>query len=327
MSAAGSGAAGKSASGKGTAMGRGVGPEPPRHFLDLAALETPVLRRILDNAMRFKRAGRGVSRPMAGRALALIFEKPSTRTRVSFEMAMRGLGGDVVMLSAKEMQLGRGETVADTARVLSRYVDAIMLRTDNAAKLHELAMYATVPVINGLTDHSHPCQIMADIMTFEEHRGPIGGQLIAWCGDGNNVAHSWIEGAARFGFSLRLACPPELAPDASVVAWARSHGADITVTSNASDAVAGARCVVTDTWVSMSDDDAETRHNLLAGYQVNSKLMEQAAPDAIFMHCLPAHRGEEVTADIIDGPNSVVFDEAENRLYAQQAILAWSLGV
>lgn len=306
-------------------MDRGKAPQPPRHFLDLASLETPTLRRILENAVRFKRAGRGASRPLAGRALALIFEKPSTRTRVSFEMAMRGLGGDVVMLSSREMQLGRGESIADTARVLSRYVDAMMLRTDRVAKLHELAACATVPVINGLTDHSHPCQLMADIMTFEEHCGPIGGQAVAWCGDGNNVAHSWIEAAARFGFPLRLACPPELRPDAGVVAWARAHGADVKVTADAAEAVAGARCVVTDTWVSMSDDASEKRYNLLAAYQVNPNLMAQAAPDAIFMHCLPAHRGEEVTADVIDGPNSVVFDEAENRLYAQQAILAWSL--
>ena len=299
----------------------------PRHFLDLAALDAATLRRILTNAVRFKRAGRGASRPLAGRALALIFEKPSTRTRVSFEMAMRGLGGDVVMLSAREMQLGRGETVGDTARVLSRYVDAIMLRTDHVAKLHELAACATVPVINGLTDHSHPCQLMADVMTFEEHRGPIEGQVVAWCGDGNNVAHSWIEAAARFGFSLRLACPPELSPDPAVLDWARAEGAQVEVTTNAARAVAGARCVVTDTWVSMNDDDSETRHNLLAGYQVNAALMARAAPDAIFMHCLPAHRGEEVTAEVIDGPGSVVFDEAENRLYAQQAILAWSLGL
>ncbi len=308
-------------------MGTGARLDPPRHFLDLAALETPTLRRILENAVRFKRLGRGAARPLAGRALALIFEKPSTRTRVSFEMAMRGLGGDVVMLTAKEMQLGRGETIADTARVLSRYVDAIMLRTDRSEKLHELAACATVPVINGLTDRSHPCQIMADIMTFEEHRGPIRGQSIAWCGDGNNVAHSWIEAAARFGFSLRLACPPELSPSAAVLGWARSHGADISVTADAVQAVTDVACIVTDTWVSMSDDDVETRHNLLAAYQVNAALMKHAAPGAIFMHCLPAHRGEEVTAEVIDGQHSVVFDEAENRLYAQQAILAWSLGV
>lgn len=308
-------------------MGAGPTPEPPRHFLDLAALEAPVLRRILDGAVRFKRLGRGASRPLAGRALALIFEKPSTRTRVSFEMAMRGLGGDVVMLSAREMQLGRGETVADTARVLSRYVDAIMLRTDQASKLQELAAHATVPVINGLTDRSHPCQLMADIMTFEEHRGPVSGQTIAWCGDGNNMAHSWIEAAARFGFSLRLACPPELSPDPAVLEWARAQGADVVLTTDAMAAVAGARCVVTDTWVSMSDDDAEKRHNLLAAYQVNAALMANAASDAIFMHCLPAHRGEEVTAEVIDGPRSVVFDEAENRLFAQQGILAWSLGL
>ncbi|MCF3945331.1 ornithine carbamoyltransferase [Acidiphilium sp. AL] len=300
--------------------------EPPRHFLDLSLIETPVLRRILDSAVRFKRAGRSAARPLAGRALALIFEKPSTRTRVSFEMAMRGLGGDVVMLSSREMQIGRGETVADTARVLSRYVDAIMLRTDRESKLRELATYATVPVINGLTERSHPCQVMADVMTFEERHGPIAEQKIAWVGDGNNMAKSWIEASARFGFSLRLACPAELPPDAAALAWARAQGADIVLTGDPAAAVAGARCVVTDTWVSMSDDDTESRHNLLAPYQVNERLMTRAAPDAIFMHCLPAHRDEEVSAGVIDGPQSVVFDEAENRLFAQQGILAWCLG-
>ncbi|MHB1303008.1 MAG: ornithine carbamoyltransferase [Acidiphilium sp.] len=304
----------------GTSMGA------PRHFLDLSRIEAPVLRLILEQAVRFKRAGRSAARPLAGRALALIFEKPSTRTRVSFEMAMRGLGGDVVMLSSREMQIGRGETVADTARVLSRYVDAIMLRTDQESKLHELARYATVPVINGLTERSHPCQVMADVMTFEEKRGPIAGQTVAWVGDGNNMAKSWIEAAARFGFSIRLACPTELPPDAATVAWARTQGADIVLTGDPYAAVADARCIVTDTWVSMSDDDTESRHNLLAPYRVDERLMTQAAKDAIFMHCLPAHRGEEVTAGVIDGPQSVVFDEAENRLYAQQGILAWALG-
>lgn len=299
---------------------------PPRHFLDLSDIEATVLRRILDQAVRFKRAGRSASRPLAGRALALIFEKPSTRTRVSFEMAMRGLGGDVVMLSSHEMQIGRGETVADTARVLSRYVDAIMLRTDRESKLHDLARHATVPVINGLTERSHPCQVMADIMTFEEHQGPIAGQKIAWVGDGNNMAKSWIEAAARFGFALNLACPTALPPDQAALDWARGQGAQITVTTDPAEAVAGSRCVVTDTWVSMSDDDAESRHNLLAAYQVNERLMTRAAADAVFMHCLPAHRGEEVTAAVIDGPQSVVFDEAENRLFAQQGILAWALG-
>ena len=303
----------------------GVNANPLRHFLDLSMIETPILRRILDNAMRFKRAGRGASRPLAGFALALIFEKPSTRTRVSFEMAMRGLGGDVVMLSSNEMQIGRGETVADTARVLSRYVDAIMLRTDRESKLRELAAFATVPVINGLTERSHPCQVMADIMTFEEHRGPIAGQVIAWVGDGNNMAKSWIEAAARFGFSLRLGCPATLRPDAEAIAWARNLGADILLTEDPSVAVQGARCVVTDTWVSMGDTDIAARHAMLAPYQVNERLMRQAAADALFMHCLPAHRDEEVAASVIDGPQSVVFDEAENRLFAQQGILHWSL--
>ncbi len=239
---------------------------------------------------------------------------------------MHELGGTSIMLSRSDMQIGRGETIADTARVLSRYVDAIMLRTDNVAKLHELAEYATVPVINGLTDTSHPCQLMADVLTFEEHRGPIAGQVVAWCGDGNNVARSWIEAAVRCGFTLRLACPGPLSPPKDVIDWARANGGDIVLTENPQEAVAGARCVVTDAWVSMSDDPNENRHNLLMPYQVNSALMAKAAPDAIFMHCLPVHRGEEVTAEVIDGPQSVVFDEAENRLHAQKGVLAWALG-
>ncbi len=298
----------------------------PRHFLDLRHFDPAVLRQMLDVARGFKQSGVPSSRPLAGRTLALIFEKPSTRTRVSFELAMRQLGGEVVVLQASELQLGRGETVADTARVLSRYVDAIMLRTDDAAKLAELAENATVPVINGLTDKSHPCQLMADVMTFEEHRGPIAGQVVAWVGDGNNVARSWIEAAVQFGFTLRIACPPELQPAPEAVAWARAMGADITVGTDPEAAVAGARCVVTDCWVSMSDDPNSSRHNLLAPYQVNERLMTRAAPDALFMHCLPAHRGEEVTAAVIDGPQSVVFDGAENRLHAQKGVLAWALG-
>ena len=296
-----------------------------RHFLDLRDFDTPTLRQMLDAAVNYKRAGVS-SRPLAGKTLALIFEKPSTRTRVSFEVGMRQLGGDVVVLSARDMQSGRGETPADTARVLSRYVDAIMLRTDNVAKLHELAQFATVPVINGLTDTSHPCQLMADVLTFEEHRGPIAGQVVAWCGDGNNVARSWIEAAVRFGFTLRLATPDDLRPPSELIAWARAQGGHIELTDDAEKAVAGARCVVTDTWVSMSDDPNTNRHNMLAPYRVDCALMAKAAPDAIFMHCLPAHRGEEVTADVIDGPHSVVFDEAENRLHAQKGVLAWVLG-
>jgi ornithine carbamoyltransferase len=257
----------------------------------------------------------------------LIFEKPSTRTRVSFEVAMRQLGGDVITLSGKDMQLGRGETIADTARVLSRYADAIMLRTDRVHKLEELAAHASVPVINGLTEASHPCQIMADVLTFEEHCGPIQGQTIAWCGDGNNVANSWIEAATLLGATLRLATPAGLRPDAKVLAWAKREGGKVEVMDDPEAAVAGARCVITDTWVSMAHDPAHDPHNLLAPYQVNQRLMNLAAPDAIFMHCLPAHRGEEVTAEVIDGPQSVVFDEAENRLHVQKAILLWALGV
>jgi ornithine carbamoyltransferase len=301
-------------------------PAGPRHFLDLRDYDSATLRRMLEIASNFKRAGGLTSRPLAGKTLALIFEKPSTRTRVSFEVGMRQLGGEVIVLSAAEMQLGRGETVADTARVLSRYVDAIMLRTGVESKLHELAEHATVPVINGLTDKSHPCQLMADIMTFEEHRGPIAGQIVAWTGDGNNVARSWVEAAVRFGFTLRLATPDTLRPPADLIAWARAEGGRIEVMTDPVAAVAGARCVVTDTWVSMSDDPKENRHNLLAPYQVNDALMAKAAADAIFMHCLPAHRGEEVTDAVIDGPRSVVFDEAENRLHAQKGVLAWALG-
>jgi ornithine carbamoyltransferase len=300
--------------------------DSPRHFLDIRHFEPAVLRQMLDVARGFKQSGVPSSRPLAGRTLAMIFEKPSTRTRVSFEVAMRQLGGEVIVLQSSDTQLGRGETVADTARVLSRYVDAIMLRTDDAVKLAELAAHATVPVINGLTDKSHPCQLMADVLTFEEHRGPIAGQTVAWVGDGNNVACSWIEAAVRFGFSLRIACPPELQPAAELVEWARAQGADITVGPDPVAAVRGAACVVTDAWVSMADSPTTNRHNLLAGYQVNARLMAEAADDAIFMHCLPAHRGEEVTAEVIDGPQSVVFDGAENRLHAQKGVLAWALG-
>ncbi len=305
------------------------GPAAPRHFLELSDHDAPVLRRMLDLATKAKR-GEVTGKPLAGKAIALIFEKPSTRTRVSFEVGIRQLGGEPIVLSSKDMQLGRGETPADTARVLSRYVDAIMLRTDNVQKIRELAEHATVPVINGLTDVSHPCQLMADVMTFEEHRGPITGQVVAWTGDGNNVAQSFIQAAARFGFTLRLATPPELAPPAQLVDWARREGATIELTADPVQAVQGARCVVTDTWVSMSDEKdgaAKNRHNMLAPYQLNAALLRHAAADAIVMHCLPAHRGEEITDDVIDGPQSVVFDEAENRLHAQKGVLLWALGI
>ena len=305
-----------------------AGSEPagaPRHFLDLKDFDTATLRQMLDHASAMKNTP-ARAQPLGGKTLALVFEKPSTRTRVSFELAMKQLGGDVVILNAAEMQTGRGETMADTARVLSRYVDAIMMRTDNVARLHELAEHATVPVINGLTNASHPCQLMADVMTFEEHRGPIAGQVVAWCGDGNNVACSWIEAAVRFGFTLRIASPELRRPPQRLIDWARAQGARIEITDDPEKAVDGARCVVTDAWVSMADDPKENRHNLLAPYRVTSALMAKAAPDALFMHCLPAHRGEEVTAEVIDGPQSVVFDGAENRLHAQKGVLAWSLG-
>ncbi|WP_458095910.1 ornithine carbamoyltransferase [Roseomonas sp. WA12] len=304
------------------------GPKAPRHFLELMDLDPAALRRMLDLGTRTKR-GEVVGQPLAGKTVALIFEKPSTRTRVSFEVGIRQLGGFVTTLTSKDTQLGRGETPADTARVLSRYVDAIVLRTDNVQKMRELAEYATVPVINGLTDVSHPCQLMADVMTFEEHRGPIAGQVVAWTGDGNNVAQSFIQAAARFNFTLRLATPAQLAPPAELVAWARAQGANVELFTDPAEAVRGARCVVTDTWISMSDEKREirNRHNMLAPYQLNAALMRHAAPDALVMHCLPAHRGEEITDEVMDGPQSVVFDEAENRLHAQKGVLLWALGL
>jgi ornithine carbamoyltransferase len=307
-----------------TLVGGRTETRPPRHFLDLDQFETPELKGILDLGFAYKN-GRG-DRPLAGKTLAMIFEKPSTRTRVSFEVAMRQLGGDTIILGTQDSQLGRGETVADTARVLSRYVDAIMIRTNHQQKLDELAQHATVPVINGLTDASHPCQIMADVMTLQEKKGPVANTVVAWSGDGNNVAASWIHGAVRFGFELRLACPEQLAPEPRLLDWARREGGRISLTTSPQNAVAGADCVVTDTWVSMGVEASVNRHNLLQAYQVNEHLMREAKSDAIFMHCLPVHRGEEVTAAVIDGPQSVVWDEAENRLHVQKGILAWCLG-
>lgn len=302
----------------------------PKHFLDLDKLDTETLRGILDLGSAAKKNRAATGQPLTGKTLALLFEKPSTRTRVSFEVGMKRLGGEVVVLERDSSQLGRGETVADTARVLSRYVDAIMLRTTQEEKLHELADNATVPVINGLTDRTHPCQLMADVMTFEEHRGPIEGRTVAWCGDGNNMAASWIHAAVRFDFELRLATPKELEPPRDVVAWAEGEGARIVVTEDRMTAVDGADCVVTDVWTSMGDgeDDASVsrRHNMLSAYRVDEEAMAAADKDAIFMHCLPAHRGEEVSAGVIDGPASVVWDEAENRLHAQAGVLLWCLG-
>ena len=295
-----------------------------RHFLDLDEIAADELRTMIERAKAYKRGDGLESGPLDGKILAMIFEKPSTRTRVSFEAGMKRLGGEVIMLNGAELQLGRGETVADTARVLSRYVDCIMIRTFAHETLQELADNATVPVINGLTDRTHPCQLMADVMSFEEHRGPIKDRVIAWSGDGNNMASSWIQAAIQFDFQLRIACPPELAPPPEVVAWARERGGRIEVLHDPGAAVDGADAVVTDTWVSMGDEDTN-RHNLLAPYQVDNALMAKANPEAVFMHCLPAHRGEEVTAEVIDGPQSIVFDEAENRLHSQMAILTWCL--
>jgi ornithine carbamoyltransferase len=295
---------------------------PVRHFLDIAELDAGTLRGILDQASELKslRARDRMLR-LAGKTLAMIFDKPSTRTRVSFEVAIKALGGEAVVLNSRDMQLGRGETIADTARVLSRYVDAIMIRTDRHSKLLELAEAATVPVINGLTDHSHPCQIMADVMTFEEHRGPIRDRTLAWVGDGNNMANSWVHAAQRFDFALRLACPAELAPVPVVLAWAAERQARVQLFEDPREAVAGADAVLTDVWVSMNDRDSERRRDLLASYQVDAALMALAQPDALFMHCLPAHRGEEITDAVLDGKQSIVLQQAENRLHAQKAIM------
>jgi ornithine carbamoyltransferase len=299
-----------------------------RHFTDLSAVPAAELRGMLDDAAARKarlKAGER-SRPLEGKVLAMIFDKPSTRTRVSFDVGMRQLGGETIMLTGTEMQLGRSETIADTAKVLSRYVDAIMIRTTDHARLLELTQHATIPVINGLTDDTHPCQLMADIMTFEEHRGPVAGRTFAWTGDGNNVLHSLLEASARFSFNLNVAVPEGSEPQANYVKWAKANGGKVRMTHSPEEAVSGADCVVTDTWVSMNQEHRARGHNVFGPYQVNAALMAKARPEALFMHCLPAHRGEEVTDEVIDGPHSVVFDEAENRLHAQKAVLAWCLG-
>jgi ornithine carbamoyltransferase len=305
----------------------------PRHFLDIDRVDAATLRRIVDMGHAMKRAGKRVPARLkpagiADAVLMLIFEKPSTRTRVSFDVAMRQLGGQTIALNHTDLQVGRGEPISDTAKVISRYVDAIMIRANKHDTLSEFAEHATVPVINGLTDRTHPCQIIADIMTFEEARGPIRGRKVAWTGDGNNVAASWIQAAARFDFRLALACPPQLNPERSVLEWARQHGGDVHVTEEPQEAVADADCVVTDTWVSMGQqNEASRRKQLLGPYAVDEALLRQANKEAIFMHCLPAYRGLEVAASVIDGAQSVVWEEAENRLHAQKAILAWCLGV
>jgi ornithine carbamoyltransferase len=302
-----------------------------RHFLDISAVPAGELRSILTSAGSMKQALKSGNAPaigersLEGKVLAMIFDKPSTRTRVSFEVGMRQLGGETIILDGESSQMGRGETVADTARVLSRYVDAIMIRTTAHERLLELAKYATVPVINGLTDETHPCQIMADVMTFEEHKGPIEGCTLAYSGDGNNVVNSLMEATGRFDFNLNIATPEGHDPDVDYLNRAQVDGGNIQLTRDAGAAVAGADCVVTDTWSSMGMEEQAGGHNTFAPYQVNEELMAQAKADAIFMHCLPAHRGEEVTDAVMDGPQSVIFDEAENRLHAQKAILAWCL--
>ena len=296
-----------------------------RHFIDLKDFSADTLQMILDHAQAMKqaqRAGVGHEQPLAGKTVAMIFEKPSTRTRVSFEVGTVQLGGTPLVLSAQDLQLGRGETIEDTARVLSRYVDAIMIRCFDHDTALSLAEHATVPVINALTNRSHPCQLMADLQTMIEYHGPLAGQTVAWLGDGNNVASSWVEAAALFGFQLRMACPHGYAPPAELLAWARAKGGNIILTEDVAEAVDQVQSVVTDVWVSMGQEGGSQQQDL-AAYQVNEEVMKQAAGDAIFMHCLPAKRGLEVSAAVIDGAQSAVFDEAENRLHAQKAILAW----
>jgi len=303
------------------------------HFIDLSDFDTATLRAMLTEAKQRKDARAGLPRgapdadaPLKGRVLALIFDKHSTRTRISFDVGMTQLGGSNIMMSGRDMQLAREETIADTARVLSRYVDAVMIRLLDHDMVRELAENSTIPVINGLTRISHPCQVMADVMTFEEKKGPIAGATVAWAGDSNNVLTSWIHAAGKLGFKVRVASPKELSARSEVREWVRANKADVEFLDDPHAAVSKADCVVSDAWVSMGDEDATKRHNLLAAYQVNARLMAEADKDAIFMHCLPAHRGEEVTDEVIDGPQSVVFDEAENRLHAQKAILKWCLG-
>jgi ornithine carbamoyltransferase len=307
--------------------------KPTRHFVDLWKIEAADLRAILEDAKARKAARVGwpkgrpdADAPAAGRTLAMIFEKNSTRTRFSFDAAMRQLGGEVIISNAHEMQLGRGEPIEDTARVLSRMVDAVMIRANRHEDVERLALASTAPVINGLSDRGHPCQIMADILTLEEHRGPIAGQTLAWVGDGNNVCASFIHAAPKLGFTLRIACPAIYHPDLLDLARAAEQQGRVETTEDPREAVRGADAVITDTWVSMGDTDHDERLDALEPYQVDSQLMMLAAPDAAFLHCLPAHRGEEVTDEVLDGPQSLVWDEAENRIHAQKSILAWCFG-
>jgi ornithine carbamoyltransferase len=306
------------------------------HFLDIAATDAQALRAMIDHAQAMKGARNGRPKgspdddqPLKGHMVALIFEKPSTRTRVSFDVGVRQMGGETMVLSGADMQLGHGETIADTARVMSRYVDLIMIRTFEEAVLLEMAEHATVPVINGLTNRTHPCQIMADVMTYEEHRGSIRGRKVVWSGDGNNVFASWAQAAGQFGFDVTFTGPPTLDPEPDHLDYARAKGSRVAIERDPFAAVDGADLIVTDTWVSMHDPQSarERRHNQLRPYQVNERLMAAAKPDALFMHCLPAHRDDEVTSAVMDGPQSVIWDEAENRLHAQKAVMRWCLGV
>ncbi len=306
------------------------------HFLDIHKTDATALRGMIDQAGAMKQARLGRPKaapddeqPLKDRMVALIFEKPSTRTRVSFDVGVRQMGGQTMVLSGKDMQLGHGETIADTARVLSRYVDMIMIRTFDETILTEMAEYSDVPVINGLTDRTHPCQIMADVLTFEEHRGPIKGKKVVWTGDGNNVCASFLHAAGQFGFDFTFTGPAQLDPEEEFMGLARQQGSKVVIERDPHKAVEGADLVVADTWVSMHDSQSakERRHNMLRPYQINAELMAHAKPDALFMHCLPAHREEEATSEVMDGPNSVIFDEAENRLHAQKAVMRWCLGV
>ena len=304
------------------------------NFLDIKTIESSELKKIIQTALEIKKSRSGFTKgaldsdkALEGQIVALIFEKPSTRTRISFDVGVRQMGGQAIVLSGNDMQLGHGETIADTARVLSRYVDLIMLRTYEEATLHEMAQFATVPVINGLTNFSHPCQIMADILTYEEHRGSIEGKKIVWSGDGNNVFNSYAHAAEKFNFNLTFTGPETLEPDRKLIEQARQNGTKISIEIDPAAAMRDADLVVTDTWISMHDLQSarERRHNQLRPYQVNKELIAHAKPDALFMHCLPAHRDEEATSEIMDGKNSVIFDEAENRLHIQKAIMRWCL--
>ena len=298
-----------------------------RNLIDINMLNDGIARKLLQTAKSYKSSGRGLLEvaPLLGRTLAMIFEKPSTRTRISFEVAMTELGGSAIYLDAKSMQMGRGETIADTAKVLGRYLDGIMIRASKHETLLEMAKHSKIPVINGLTDISHPCQILADIMTFEEKLGDIENKTISWVGDGNNMANSWIHASKIFNFKLRLACPSVRLPDENIVKWAKDNGANIKIMNDPMEACKDSNAILTDTWVSMGDENTVNPEKIFNNFQVNDKLFAVAADDAIFMHCLPAHRGQEVSSEIIDGPRSVVWDEAENRLHIQKAILSWAI--